>query len=117
MNPSLPAMEHGYTYDQLRPLLRATLESGVSVLLLGPPGIGKSTLATDLAGLMHKTLIDIRLAQKDPAELGGVYFPNRETQTLELFPPAWVRRACEEPCLVFLDEFNAAITKLHQAAA
>jgi hypothetical protein len=24
---------------------------------------------------MHKTLIDIRLAQKDPAELGGVYFP------------------------------------------
>jgi len=106
-----------YSYDQLFPLIRCTLDAGISVLLLGSPGIGKSTLAVELAKIMHKTLIDIRLAQKDPAELGGVYFPNRETQTLELFPPAWVKRACEEPCLVFLDEFNAAITKLHQAAA
>lgn len=112
-----PATDSGYTYDQLFPLLRATLESGISVLLLGPPGVGKSTLAADLARAMKKNLIDIRLAQKDPAELGGVYFPNRETQTLELFPPSWVKRACEEPCLVFLDEFNAAVTKLHQAAA
>ena len=110
-------MNIGYSYEQVRPLLRATLESGVSALLLGSPGIGKSTLAAELADEMHKTLIDIRLAQKDPAELGGVYFPNRETNTLELFPPSWVKRACAEPCLVFLDEFNAAVTKLHQAAA
>jgi len=106
-----------YTYDQLFPLIRATLDAGISVLLLGPPGVGKSTLAAALARVMKKKLIDIRLAQKDPAELGGVYFPNRETQTLELFPPEWVKRACSEPCLVFLDEFNAAVTKLHQAAA
>jgi hypothetical protein len=106
-----------YTYDQLFPLIRCTLDAGISVLLLGSPGIGKSTMALELAACMKKTLIDIRLAQKAPAELGGVYFPNRETKTLELFPPAWVKLACEEPCLVFLDEFNAAITKLHQAAA
>jgi len=102
----------GYTFDQLFPLIRSTLDAGISVLLLGAPGIGKSTLAMDLARVMKRKLIDIRLAQKDPAELGGVYFPNRETQTLELFPPAWVKRACAEPCLVFLDEFNAAVTKL-----
>lgn len=107
----------GYTFDQLFPLIRATLDAGISVLLLGAPGIGKSTLALELAKVMNKRLIDIRLAQKDPAELGGVYFPNRETQTLELFPPGWVKQACSEPCLVFLDEFNAAVTKLHQAAA
>ena len=110
-------LSFSYTYDQLYPLIRSTLDAGISVLVLGPPGIGKSTLAADLARAMKKTLIDIRLAQKDPAELGGVYFPNRETQTLDLFPPAWVKRACSEPCLVFLDEFNAAVTKLHQAAA
>ena len=112
-----PVVSVGYTYDQLFPLLRATLESGVSALLLGPPGVGKSSLAAELARAMRRRLIDIRLAQKDPAELGGVYFPDRETHTLELFPPGWVRRACDEPCLVFLDEFNAAVTKLHQAAA
>ena len=106
-----------YSYEQLFPLIRATLNAGISVLLLGPPGVGKSALAVDMARVMDRKLIDIRLAQKDPAELGGVYFPNRDTQTLELFPPAWVKQACEEPCLVFLDEFNAAVTKLHQASA
>ncbi len=112
-----PVSESGYPYVQLFPIVRATLEAGISVLLLGPPGVGKSSLAAELSRVMKLELIDIRLAQKDPAELGGVYFPNRETQTLELFPPAWVKRACSEPCLVFLDEFNAAVTKLHQAAA
>ncbi len=111
------ALPTAYTYDQLFPLIRCTLEAGISALLLGSPGIGKSTLAVELAKSMNKTLIDIRLAQKDPAELGGVYFPNRETQVLELFPPSWVKRACAQPCLVFLDEVNAAITNLHQAAA
>ena len=107
----------GFSYEQLFPLIRATLEAGVSVLLLGPPGVGKSALALDLAKSMKRKLIDIRLAQKDPAELGGVYFPDRDARTLELFPPGWVRQACDEACLVFLDEFNAAVTKLHQAAA
>jgi hypothetical protein len=53
-------------------------------------------------------LIDIRLAQREPADLGGVYFPDRDRQVLSLYPPDWVRQACEEPCLVFLDEINAA---------
>lgn len=117
MISDITAPDTGYTYEQLFPLLRATLETGTSVLLVGPPGIGKSTLAQNLALAMQKKLIDIRLAQKDPAELGGVYFPDRETQTLRLFPPSWVKQACDEPCFIFLDEFNAAVTKLHQAAA
>lgn len=116
-NEIRPVGASGSAYDQLFPVIRATLEAGISVLLLGPPGVGKSSMAVELARSMKKKLIDIRLAQKDPAELGGVYFPDRETRTLELFPPSWVKRACEEPCLVFLDEFNAAVTKLHQAAA
>lgn len=112
-----PEYEKSYTYAQLLPLVHTTLLAGVSTLILGPPGVGKSAMARELAEKLHLPLIDIRLAQKDPAELGGVYFPNKETHTLELFAPEWVKKACNEPCLVFLDEFNSAVTKLHQAAS
>ncbi len=113
----LPPRPEGYAYDELKPLVTVALQAGVSVLLRGHPGVGKSSLAGDLARELGLPLIDIRLAQRDPAELGGVYFPDREGGTLQLLAPEWVRRACAEPCLVFLDEINAGVTRLHQAAA
>lgn len=112
-----PQLVEGYTHEELRPLIEATLSAGISVLLRGHPGVGKSSLAVDLAEKMDLPMVDIRLAQRDPAELGGVYFPDRERKVLALFPPDWVRQACDEPVMVFLDEVNAAVTRLHQAAA
>jgi SpoVK/Ycf46/Vps4 family AAA+-type ATPase len=106
-----------YSYGELRSLLLATLRAGISVLLRGHPGVGKSSLARELAAAMGLPLVDIRLAQRDPAEICGVYFPDRDKQVLALFPPEWVQQACAQPCFVFLDEINAAVTKLHQAAA
>ena len=112
----VPLLE-GYTHEELEPLIEATLRAGISVLLRGHPGVGKSTLAAHLSERMGLPMVDIRLAQRDPAELGGVYFPDRDRSVLSLFPPDWVRQACEEPVMVFLDEVNAAVTRLHQAAA
>jgi len=110
-------LPEGYSFAELRPLVRATLDAGVAVLLKGHPGVGKSTLAAEVAADMGLPLIDIRLAQREPAEIGGVYFPDRDHQRLDLLPPPWVRQASEAPALVFLDEINAAVTRLHQAAA
>ena len=115
-SPPAPAGE-GYTYDELRELTELTLRAGISVLLRGHPGVGKSSLGAELAASMGLELVDIRLAQRDPAELAGVYFPDRKRKVLSLFPPDWVRQACDRPVLVFLDEINAAVTRLHQAAA
>lgn len=115
---SSPAfIDEGYSYPALVPLVRQCLTKGVSVLLRGHPGCGKSSMAAELAAEMKLPMIDIRLAQKDPAELGGVYIPNREKKVLELYPPDWVQMVCDEPAFVFLDEINAAVSKLHQAAA
>ena len=113
----LPLLPDGLSYHDLLPLLQLTLSSGISAFVRGHPGVGKSTMAAQLAQAMDLPLIDIRLAQRDPAELAGVYFPDRDKQTLELFAPSWVRQACDGPSFVFLDEINAAVTRLHQAAA
>ncbi len=114
---ALALSEEGYAYDELLPLVELSLRSGLSVLLRGHPGLGKSTLAAEVAAAMGLPMEDIRLAQRDPAEIAGVHFPDRERGVLALLPPEWVRRACEVPTFVFLDEVNAAVTRLHQAAA
>jgi hypothetical protein len=107
----------GYSYFELRSLASAAIEAGLSVLLRGSPGVGKSTLARELAAVRQLPLHDIRLAQREPAELCGVHFPDRDRQALVLLPPDWVRAVCDAPGFVFLDEINAAVTRLHQAAA
>jgi len=114
---SLPLAPQGYAYGDLLELVDTSLQAGLSVLMRGHPGVGKSSMAIELADRLDLPMEDIRLAQREPADLGGVYFPDRDRQVLALFPPDWVRRICDRPALVFLDEINAAVTRLHQAAA
>ena len=111
-----PAPE-GYGYRALAALVRTTLDAGVSVLVTGHPGVGKSALAAEVAADMGLPLVDLRLAQREPAELCGVYFPDRDAQSLQLLAPPWAAAVCDAPALLFLDEINAAVTRLHQAAA
>jgi len=117
MKSSLPINLEGYAYQDLLPLVHSSLKAGISVLVRGHPGVGKSSMAEDLASKMSLPLHDIRLAQREPAEIGGIYFPDRKTKELDLMVPAWVKSVSEAPGFVFLDEINAAITRLHQAAA
>lgn len=116
-NGELRPHPDGYSYHEVKSLAHAALGVGLSVLLRGHPGVGKSTLARELADELQLPLQDIRLAQREPAELCGVHFPDRQRQTLQLLPPDWVRAVCDAPGFVFLDEINAAVTRLHQAAA
>ncbi len=116
VSAKLPFNE-GYSYSRARELVELSLRAGIAVLLRGHPGVGKSAMAQDLAQSLGLELVDIRLAQRDPAELAGVAFPDHQRGVLRQFPPEWVERACNGPVLVFLDEINAAVTRLHQAAA
>lgn len=115
---SAPPITEGYAYPDLLPRITHALRCGLSVFVRSSPGLGKSTMAHEIAETKLKLpMIDIRLAQKDPAEVGGVYIPNHETKTLQLYAPDWVQLACKAAHFVFLDEINAAVSKLHQAGA
>ncbi len=116
----------GYSYDELKPLVTHCLKKGVSVLVKGHPGIGKSDMAKEIADELRADMkkeqadiklpfIDIRLAQSEPSELAGLQVPNRETKTIDHYRPWWV--PVEEPAFIMLDEINSAVTKLHQSVA
>jgi hypothetical protein len=112
-----PSTDSGHSWPELMNLVPAALEAGVSTLILGHPGLGKSAFAAILAERYDLPLVDIRLAQQEPADLAGVYFPNKERNCLDLLPPNWVRDLVERPAFLFLDEINAAVSQLHQAVA
>lgn len=116
----LPRHNFGITKSLVLPALK----KGVSVLVRGSPGIGKSDMAKEIANEIFgpgfaqtDRFVDIRLAQTDPVELAGILFPKQDSNTIEAFLPDWAVRAHKEPCFIFLDEINAAVSKMQQSAA
>ncbi len=105
----------GYRYSEAKKLVKHALQKGLSVFLWGHPGIGKSTMAREIASEMGLPLIDIRLAQSDPTKIGGILYPDREKGLSVWLRPSWV--PVDKPAFIFLDEINAAVTKLHQSIA
>jgi MoxR-like ATPase len=68
-------------------LVPAALEAGVSTLILGHPGLGKSAFAAILAERYDLPLVDIRLAQQEPADLGGSTSRTRSATASTCFRP------------------------------
>ena len=107
----------GFSWSELKTLIPASLDAGVATVVFGSPGLGKSALACALADKYKLPLVDIRLAQQEPGDLAGVYFPDKDRERLQLLPPGWVQDLVESPAFLFLDEINAAVSPLHQSVA
>ncbi|WP_298462014.1 AAA family ATPase [uncultured Cellulomonas sp.] len=105
MSKSLPAIAR--QSDPLLTVLRAAGRAGVSTLLWGPPGAGKSSLFESLArseGLPMETVI---ASLREPSDFAGL--PVIRDHGVELAPPAWAQRLAEaEDGYLFLDELTTA---------
>ena len=86
----------------------------ISVLLRGKHGIGKSRLVAKIARQHKLPLIDRRLAQMSEGDVIGL--PSTDGNVTRFCPPDWFMKACEEPCVLFLDELNRALPEVMQAA-
>lgn len=103
------------------------LPDGKSVLIMGDHGIGKSQLVRKVARLIRKKkkwddkkfpVIDRRLSQMSEGDMIGLPFKlgNEERIRTRFAPMDWFIQACEEACLLFLDEGNRASGEVIQAA-
>jgi len=76
----------------------------MSVMIWGPPGIGKSSIVAQTAASHGLACIDVRLSQLAPTDLRGL--PVAEGGVARWYPPEFLPR--EGQGVLFLDELNLA---------
>lgn len=93
-------------FAQAQDALLVAALSNTPALLIGDPGVGKTALAAIIASIIAKPLIVLVGATLDPTDVGGALVVRPDG--VERVPLAILRRACQEPCVVFLDELSAS---------
>lgn len=102
--------------------MATAIKAGLVVMLTGSPGIGKSDIVQDVANDFSLELIDIRLAQCEPPDLGGFPCPDMVRQRAAYLPfdtfplEGDTLPAGKQGWLIFLDEFNSADRSVQKAA-
>ena len=103
--------------------LNTVLTSGLTPMLVGSPGIGKSDIVKSVAKMHNLKLIDVRLAQSDPTDLNGFPTLQNDGTRMDYAPPTTfpLETLDKVPTgydgwLLFLDEINAAPPAIQAAA-
>jgi len=94
------------TPQELTPFLSNLIKNRLqlSLMLWGPPGIGKSSIVLDVAKHSDLELVDLRLSQLAPTDLRGL--PVAEAGLSRWFPPEFLPHKGKG--ILFLDEINMA---------
>lgn len=90
-----------------RAALAASIKAGVTPIVYGPPGIGKTSMLADVArdcGLELQVIVGGTLSDRD--DICGT--PYVTAGTLQWAHRAQVRAAIERPCLLVVDEYSTA---------
>ncbi len=89
----------------------------IARLLRGPTGIGKSFVVKQLAEEKSKVFVDVRGSTMSEGDVVG--YPDLEgmkkTGVATMCVPGWFARACNEPCVLMLDELNRSLPAVMQA--
>ena len=99
LSPSITSAISSFvdTVGNFQKLSDAGLDIHLSLLLYGPPGCGKTTIAKDLANKLQLPLLVARLDSMISSLLGST-----SKNLRKLF-----EYASSKPCILFLDEFDA----------
>lgn len=96
------------TPQALAEFLKSLVEQNLkfSVMIWGPPGVGKSSIVTQTAQAHAIDVIDVRLSQLAPTDLRGLPVPDHDHHVSRWYPPEFLPRSGKG--ILFLDELNMA---------
>ena len=88
----------------------------VPVFLWGPPGIGKSSIVSQIAKNRDIGFIDLRLSLLDPTDLRGIPFFDTKDNTAVWAPASFLPDGSVKEGILFLDELNTAAPMVQASA-
>jgi len=88
------------------------IENRFPILLRGRHGIGKSQLVYQLAERLGLPVVERRASQMTEGDLLGL--PEKSEGKTVWLEPDWLKFACENACVLFLDEVDRATLEVKQ---
>jgi hypothetical protein len=89
------------------------LPPDISVLIVGPHGVGKSNIVQQLAMYFEMPFIDKRLSTMTEGDMLGL--PRITGDVTEWLPTDWFKVGCDAPHVMALEEINRATPELTNA--
>jgi hypothetical protein len=89
-------------------VIRAAVRSRQALKIVGPPGIGKTSVVCNEASRLELPAHVVSCALLDPVDAGGIPVVDRKNGRVLRYPLGPIREVCERPGILFLDEINLA---------
>ena len=97
------------TFNEIAPHVLAVRKP---VLIRGRHGIGKSELVYQIAAAAGLPVVERRASQMTEGDLLGL--PSTDGDVTSWCPPEFLAYACNNACILFLDEVDRAVTEVRQ---
>jgi hypothetical protein len=91
---------------ELKDLLVAACKAGVPALILGPPGVGKTSLIRQVAAELGRTYHSLDAQMASPEDLTGIPWVQPDGETMRSTRPSWLPAENNDKGVVFVDDLG-----------